>query len=41
MKSHLDLPKIPVALNFATTDEAKKLFQTGMRVHGPSVLPMS
>ena len=39
MKSHPDLPKIPVALNFAATDEAKKLFQTVMRVHGPSVRP--
>lgn len=39
MKSHPDLPKIPVAVNLIKTDEGKKLLQTVLRVHGPSVRP--
>jgi tripartite-type tricarboxylate transporter receptor subunit TctC len=39
MKSHPELSKIPVAANLAKTDEAKKLIQTVLRVHGPSVRP--
>ena len=39
VKSHPDLPKIPVAINLAKTDEARKLMQVVMRVHGPSVRP--
>ncbi len=39
MKSHPELSKIPVAINLAKTDEAKKLIQTVLRVHGPSVRP--
>lgn len=39
MKSHPDLARIPVALHLAKTDEARKLLQTVVRVHGPSVRP--
>ncbi len=39
IKSHTDLPKIPVAIDLAKTDEAKQLIQTVVRVHGPSVRP--
>jgi tripartite-type tricarboxylate transporter receptor subunit TctC len=38
-KPHPELPKVPLALNFAKTDEAKKLIQTVTRVHGASVRP--
>lgn len=39
IKAHPDLPKLPMALNFAKSDEAKKLISTVARVHGPSVRP--
>jgi tripartite-type tricarboxylate transporter receptor subunit TctC len=39
LKPHPDLPKLPMALNLAKTDEAKKLISTVARVHGPSVRP--
>ena len=39
LKPHPELPKLPMALNFAKTDEAKKLISTVARVHGPSVRP--
>jgi tripartite-type tricarboxylate transporter receptor subunit TctC len=38
-KPHPELPKVPLAIGFAKTDEAKKLIQTVTRVHGPSVRP--
>lgn len=38
-KPHPELPKVALAVNFAKTDEAKKLIQTVARVHGPSVRP--
>jgi tripartite-type tricarboxylate transporter receptor subunit TctC len=38
-KPHPELPKMPLAINFAKTDEAKKLIQTVERVHGASVRP--
>jgi len=38
-KPHPELPKLPLAVNLARTDDAKKLIQTVARVHGPSVLP--
>ena len=39
IKPHPELSKLPMALNFAKTDEAKKLISTVARVHGPSVRP--
>src|SRR6185436_6331985 len=39
LKPHPELPKIPMALNYAKTEEAKKLISTVARVHGPSVRP--
>lgn len=39
IKPHPELTKLPMALNFAKTDEAKKLINTVARVHGPSVRP--
>lgn len=39
IKPHPELTKLPMALNFAKTDEAKKLITTVARVHGPSVRP--
>ena len=39
IKPHPELIKLPMALNFAKTDEAKKLISTVARVHGPSVRP--
>ncbi|HYY26006.1 MAG TPA: tripartite tricarboxylate transporter substrate-binding protein [Candidatus Udaeobacter sp.] len=38
-KPHPELPKLPLAISFAKTDEAKKLIQTVERVHGASVRP--
>jgi tripartite-type tricarboxylate transporter receptor subunit TctC len=39
IKPHPELAKLPMALNYAKTDEAKKLIATVARVHGPSVRP--
>ena len=39
IKPHPELSKLPMALNFAKTEEAKKLISTVARVHGPSVRP--
>ena len=38
-KPHPELPKVPLAINFAKTDEARKLIETVARVHGASVRP--
>jgi tripartite-type tricarboxylate transporter receptor subunit TctC len=38
-KPHSELPKLPLAINFAKTEETKKLIQTVARVHGASVRP--
>jgi hypothetical protein len=38
-KPHSELPKVPLAINFAKTEETKNLIQTVARVHGPSVRP--
>jgi tripartite-type tricarboxylate transporter receptor subunit TctC len=38
-KPHPELRKLPLAINLAKTDEAKKLLHTVERVHGPSVRP--
>ena len=39
LKPHPELGKLPLALDFAKSDEAKRLIQTVIRVHGPSVRP--
>jgi len=39
LRPHPELAKLPMALDFAKSDEAKKLIQTVIRVHGPSVRP--
>jgi tripartite-type tricarboxylate transporter receptor subunit TctC len=39
VKPHPELTKLPMALNLAKTEEAKKLISTVARVHGPSVRP--
>jgi len=38
-KPHPELTKLPSAISFAKTDEAKRLIQTLARVHGASVRP--
>jgi len=38
-KAHPELPKVPLAISFAKTDEARKLIETVARVHGASVRP--
>ena len=39
LKSHPELPKLPLAMNYAKTEEAKRLISTVARVHGPTVRP--
>jgi tripartite-type tricarboxylate transporter receptor subunit TctC len=39
LKPHPELPKIPMALNYAKTEKAKRLISTVARVHGPTVRP--
>ena len=39
LKAHTELPNVPVAFDYAKTDEARKLMQVVTRVHGPSVRP--
>ena len=38
-KLHPDLPKIPLAINFAKTDEARKLIQVAVHSVGPTARP--
>jgi tripartite-type tricarboxylate transporter receptor subunit TctC len=38
-KSHPDLPKVPLAINLAKTDEARKLIQAVAQAHGAAVRP--
>jgi tripartite-type tricarboxylate transporter receptor subunit TctC len=38
-KSHPDLPKVPLAMNLAKTDEARKLIQAVTQAHGAAVRP--
>lgn len=38
-KPHLDLPKVPLAMNLAKTDEARKLIQAVAQAHGAAVRP--
>jgi tripartite-type tricarboxylate transporter receptor subunit TctC len=39
LKPHPEFPKLPMALNYAKSDEAKRLISTVARVHGPTVRP--
>lgn len=39
VKGHPELPNIPVAFDLLKTEEARKLFQVVVRVHGPSTRP--
>jgi tripartite-type tricarboxylate transporter receptor subunit TctC len=39
LKPHSELTKLPLALNYAKTEEAKQLISTVARVHGPTVRP--
>jgi len=39
LKAHPEIPNVPVAFDYAKTDEARKLLQVVTRVHGPSVRP--
>ena len=38
-KSHPELVKVPVSINLAKTDEARKLMQIVLQAHGPTVRP--
>lgn len=42
-KAHPDLPNVPLAINFARTDEARKLIRVGVHSYGsvarPYILP--
>jgi tripartite-type tricarboxylate transporter receptor subunit TctC len=38
-KPHPDLPKVPLAMNIAKTDEARKLLQAVAQAHGAAVRP--
>ena len=38
-KPHRDLPKVPLAMNLAKTDEARKLIQAVAQAHGAAVRP--
>jgi tripartite-type tricarboxylate transporter receptor subunit TctC len=38
-KPHADLPKVPLAMNIAKTDEARKLIQAVAQAHGAAVRP--
>jgi tripartite-type tricarboxylate transporter receptor subunit TctC len=39
LKPHPEFPKLAMALNYAKTEEAKRLISTVARVHGPTVRP--
>jgi len=39
LKPHPELAKLPLAINYAKTEEAKRLISTVARVHGPTVRP--
>ena len=38
-KAHPDLPKVPLAVNIAKSDEARKLIQAVLQAHGAAVRP--
>jgi tripartite-type tricarboxylate transporter receptor subunit TctC len=39
LKAHPELPKLPLAINYAKSEEAKLIISTVARVHGPTVRP--
>jgi tripartite-type tricarboxylate transporter receptor subunit TctC len=39
VKAHPELPNVPVAFDYLKTEEARKLVQVVIRVHGPSTRP--
>jgi len=39
LKPHPEVPKVPLAIDFAKTEEAKKLIRVILQVHGPKVRP--
>jgi len=39
LKPHPEVPKVPLAIDFAKTEEAKKLIRVILQVHGPTVRP--
>ena len=39
LKPHRELPKLPLAITYAKSEEAKQLISTVARVHGPTVRP--
>jgi tripartite-type tricarboxylate transporter receptor subunit TctC len=39
LKPHPELPKLPLAITYAKSEEAKQLISTVARVHGPTVRP--
>lgn len=39
VKAHPEVPNVPVAFELVKTDEARKLIQVVLRVHGPSTRP--
>lgn len=41
LKPHPELPRVPLAINFAKTEEAKKLIRVVVQVHGPTVRPFA
>ena len=41
LKPHPELPNVPVAINLAKTEEAKKLIRAVVQVHGPTVRPFT
>jgi hypothetical protein len=38
-KAHPDLPKVPLAMNLAKSDESRKLIQAVLQAHGAAVRP--
>ena len=38
-KSHADLPKVPLAMNLAKNEEARKLIAAVAQIHGAAVRP--
>jgi len=40
VKAHPEFPKVPVALNLAKTDEARKLIEVVLRVNGLQPVPI-
>ena len=41
LAAHPELPRVPLAINLARTEEAKKLIRVVVQVHGPTVRPLA